>query len=196
MAAKILAFAGSTRKDSFNKKLISYAASTAEPTRSEITVLDLQDYPLPLFQQDLEAEEGPPQNATKLYELFLSHDALLLSSPEYNGSISPLMKNTLDWVSRPREGEPPLAAFSGKVVGLLSASPGGFGGMRGLSHLRDILMNVGTIVLPQQVAVGTAHEAFGDDGALVDERLSKLVTSLVASLATTASQLKGTPTDE
>ena len=122
MSAKILAFAGSTRSNSFNKRLVRAAAVMAEEAGATVTIVDLRDYPLPLYDGDLEQAEGLPEHAATLYELFKSHDALLISSPEYNSSVSAVLKNTIDWVSRPRDGEQPLEAFSGKVAGLLCAN--------------------------------------------------------------------------
>ena len=196
MAAKVLAFAGSTRADSFNKKLVQTAATFAEEAGATVTLVDLRDYPLPLYDGDLEESAGPPpEEATTLYELFKSHDALLISSPEYNSSISGVLKNAIDWVSRPRDGEPPLAAFSGKVAGLLSASPGQLGGLRGLVHLRSILGNIGMFVIPEQVAVGAAHEAFAEDGSLVDEKLAGRVAAAMKSLVRTSSRLRENDND-
>src|SRR5437660_769473 len=141
MAAKILAFAGSAKKDSYNKKLVAIAVEGARAAGAEVTLIDLKDYPLPIMDEDLE-KEGTPANATKLKELFKAHDALLIASPEYNSSITPLLKNTIDWVSRPAPGEKPLAAYTGKVALLIAASPGGFGGLRGLVTVRSILGNI------------------------------------------------------
>ncbi len=190
MAAKILAFAGSTRANSFNKKLVQAAAAFAEEAGAKVTLVNLRDYPLPLYDGDLEDSEGSPEHATALYELFKSHDALLIASPEYNSSISGVLKNAIDWISRPRDGEPPLAAFSGKVAGLLSASPGQLGGLRGLVHLRSLLGNIGMVVIPEQVAVGAAHEAFAEDGSLVDQKLAGRVATAMKSLVRTSSRLK------
>jgi chromate reductase len=166
---KILAFAGSTRRESFNRRLIAVAAKAAEEAGGEVTLVELVDYPLPLMNQDLEQEEGLPEAAKKLKALFLSHDALLISSPEYNSSITPLTKNVIDWVSRREPGEPRLAAYQGKVAALLAASPGALGGLRGLVHLRSILGNIGVVVLPAQFALSQANEAFDEDGSLKDE---------------------------
>jgi chromate reductase len=190
MVAKILALAGSTRADSFNKKLVQTAAAFAEKVGAAVTVIDLRDYPLPLYDGDLEESEGSPEHATMLYALFKSHDAVLISSPEYNSSISGVLKNDIDWISRPRDGEPPLAAFSGKVAGLLSASPGQLGGLRGLVHLRSILGNIGMVVIPEQVAVGAAHEAFAENGSLIDEKLAGRVATAMKSLVRTSSLLR------
>ena len=186
---KILAFAGSARRESFNKKLVRVAAEEARQAGAEVTVLDLADLPLPIFDQDLEAAEGLPENARKLKALMIEHDGFLISSPEYNSSVTGLLKNAIDWASRREEGEKPLAAFSGKAVALMSASPGRLGGLRGLVHVRAILGNLGMLVLPRQVAVGGAHEAFDEDGSLVDERVRKDVLALGSDLAGTLARL-------
>lgn len=164
----ILAFAGSTRRDSYNKKLIRIAVRGAEQAGATVTLIDLADYPLPLYNGDLEAESGLPDNALALKRLFLDHRGLLLACPEYNSSITPLLKNTIDWVSRSAEGEKPLACYKGKLVGLVSASPGALGGLRGLVHVRAILGNIGCLVLPEQRAINRAGEAFDENGELRD----------------------------
>jgi NAD(P)H-dependent FMN reductase len=186
---QILAFAGSTRWDSFNKKLVRVAAEAARQAGGEVTLIDLADFPLPLYDGDLEAESGQPENSQRLYELFKSHQALLLSCPEYNSSITALLKNVIDWVSRPRPGEPELVAFTGKVAALMSASPGGFGGMRGLVHVRAILGNIGTLVIPSQVAIPKAKEAFNADGTLRDEKLVQRITKVAKELVVTTRRL-------
>ncbi|HSG69866.1 MAG TPA: NAD(P)H-dependent oxidoreductase [Planctomycetaceae bacterium] len=186
---KILAFAGSARKESFNKPLVQTAAKMAEQLGAEVTLIDLADYTLPLFDQDLEAE-GTPENAIRLKELFLAHDALLISAPEYNSSITPLLKNTIDWVSRPAEGEPSLAAYRGKTAALLSASPGALGGMRGLAHLRDILGNIGVLVVPSEASISQANKAFNDSGELADEKQRDRVEGVVRMLVETTSKLR------
>ncbi len=127
MTPRVLAFAGSTRRESFNKKLVQIAANGVRAAGAEVTLLDLKDFPLPLFDQDLEAEQGMPDNGTKLKKLFIDHDGLLIASPEYNSSITGVLKNAIDWVSRPAPDEPPLVAFRGKVATLMSASPGALG---------------------------------------------------------------------
>jgi len=180
---KILAFAGSTRSASFNKQLARFAAEAARAAGAEVTLLDLRDYPLPLYDGDLEEQQGLPENVKKLKAIFGEHDAFIISSPEYNSSITPVLKNTLDWVSRSESNdEPALAAYRGKTAALLSASPGALGGLRGLVHLRAILGNIGVIVLPDQVAVPKAHEAFDATGGLKDERSAGQVTRVVQGL--------------
>ena len=123
MTARILAFAGSLRRESFNKKLVPIAAKGARDAGAEVTLIGLEDFPLPLFDQDLEARQGMPENGMKLKQLFIDHDGLLIASPEYNSSITAVLKNAIDWVSRPAPGEPSLVAFRSKVATLMSASP-------------------------------------------------------------------------
>lgn len=189
---RILAFAGSQRKKSFNAKLVAIAAEGAREAGADVTILDLRDYPLPLFDQDLEQESGAPDNVALLKRMFLDHDGLLISSPEYNSSITPLLKNVIDWVSRPAEGEPMLAAYQGKVAALMAASPGGLGGLRGLVHVRSILSSIGVLVLPEQVAVSRAFEAFDNAGQLKDEKQQDRVKGLGQSVADLLSRLGGT----
>jgi NAD(P)H-dependent FMN reductase len=183
MVPRILAFAGSTRRESFNKRLVHIAAKGAKDAGSEVTLIDLKDFPLPLFDQDLEAERGMPDNGTKLKQLFIDHDGLLIASPEYNSSITAVLKNSIDWVSRPAPGEPPLVAFRGKAAVLMSASPGALGGLRGLVHVRSTLGNLGVIVLPDQIAIAKAFEAFQSDGSLVDPKQQAGIEALGATLA-------------
>jgi chromate reductase len=188
---RILAFAGSTRRESFNKKLVQHAVKGAREAGADVTLIDLKDFPLPLFDQDLEAEHGMPENGAKLKKLFVDHHGLLISAPEYNSSITAVLKNAIDWVSRPAPGEPGLVAFTGKVVTLMSASPGALGGLRGLVHVRSILGNIGAIVLPQQIAVPKAQEAFQSDGSLADATQQASVEALGKTLASFLMQLRG-----
>lgn len=177
---KILALAGSTRHDSWNQKLIRAAAAAARSAGAEVTLLDLKDYPLPLYDGDLEAKEGLPEPAQRLKSLFKAHDALLIAGPEYNSSISPLLKNTLDWVSREWQGESGLVPYQNKVAAIMAASPGALGGMRMLPHLRQILNALGVLVLANQLSMPKAGEAFNQDGSVKSpERLDALVTELV-----------------
>ena len=190
-APKILAFAGSTRTESFNKKLIRIAANGARSAGAEVTLIDLRDFALPLFDGDLEDSQGLPENAKKLKQLFLAHDGLLVSSPEYNSGISGVLKNTIDWVSRTEtDDEKPLACFAGKVATLMAASPGALGGLRGLVQVRAILGNIKVLVLPDQIAVSKAYEAFNLDGSLKDAKQHAAVEKLGATLATTLAKLK------
>ena len=181
---KILAFAGSTRADSYNKKMVKIAAAGAKAAGAEVTYLDLRDLPLPLFDEDLQAQEGFPENAGKLKELLRAHQGLLIASPEYNSSITPVLKNAIDWASRPSEpGEQMIACFIGKVATIMSASPGGMGGMRGLVHLRSILGNINVIVLPEQKSISQAYQAFDENGSLKDPKQQQDVEKLGANLA-------------
>ena len=189
MKSKILAFAGSTRADSFNKKLVKVAATGASEAGADVTVIDLKDFPMSLYDEDLERQEGLPSNAQKLKDLMLAHHGFLISSPEYNSSISGVLKNMIDWTSRPRDGEPPSACYQDKIVGLMSASPGGLGGLRGLVHVRAILENMGIIALPNQIAVSKAHEVFDAQGNLNDKKQEQRIKYIGAKLAQMISKL-------
>ncbi|MDZ7953547.1 NAD(P)H-dependent oxidoreductase [Nostoc sp. DedQUE09] len=175
---KILAFAGSTRIDSYNKKLVKIAAAGAKAAGAEVTYIDLRDLPLPLYDEDLEAQEGLPANARTFKDLMISHQGLLIASPEYNSSLTAVLKNAIDWASRPAPNEAPLAAFAGKVATIMSASPGALGGLRGLVHLRSILGNIKVLVLPDQIAVTKAYEAFNADGTLKDPKQQESIEKL------------------
>ncbi|MDX1529452.1 MAG: NAD(P)H-dependent oxidoreductase [Gammaproteobacteria bacterium] len=188
--ARILAFAGSTRRDSWNKKLIRIAVQAAQTTGADVSLVDLADYPMPLYDGDLENEKGIPENGMKFKQLMNEHDGFLISCPEYNSSITGVLKNTIDWASRQAEGEKPLQCFKGKVVSLMSASPGRLGGLRGLVHVRAILGNIGCIVLPEQVAVPSASEAFTEQGLLEDETRNKQIVGLGVGLARMIDKLK------
>jgi NAD(P)H-dependent FMN reductase len=180
---KILVFAGSTRSGSFNKKLAHLAADAARSAGAEVAFVDLRDLALPLYDGDLEDAQGLPEGARRFKQQLRAHDGFIIASPEYNSSITGVLKNAIDWASREEsDDEPPLVAFRGKAALLLSASPGALGGLRGLVHLRSILGNIGVIVLPDQLAVGTAHEAFDDEGRLKDERKARKVVDLCRGL--------------
>jgi NAD(P)H-dependent FMN reductase len=187
---KILAFAGSTRRESFNRRILPVAIEGARGAGAEVTRIELADFPLPIMDQDLMTERGLPENAVRLKELFLAHHGLLIACPEYNSSITPLLKNTIDWVSRPSEGEEQLACFKGKVAGLLSASPGRLGGLRGLGTVRSILSSVGTHVIPEQMAVHTAGEHVEGE-RILDERLREGVARVGRRVAEVAARLAG-----
>ncbi|MES9812197.1 MAG: NAD(P)H-dependent oxidoreductase [Candidatus Thiodiazotropha sp.] len=190
MAPRILAFAGSSRKESFNKKILSIAASGGEAVGADVTRIDLADFPMPLFNQDLEREQGIPENALEFKSVLMDHDGFIIASPEYNSAFSPLLKNVIDWASRATsEDEPPLAAFRGKTAVILAASPGALGGLRGLVFLRMLLANIGVTVLPDQQTVPQAFKAFNDDGSLVDGRKQEAVLALGRKLANTVGRL-------
>ena len=188
---KLMAFAGSTRNDSMNKKLVKNVANVVQATGVQVTYIDLKDYPLPLYDGDVESNEGIPEYAKKLKALMKQHDGFLIASPEYNSGISGVLKNVIDWTSRPEEGEPPLVCYKGKVAAIMSASPGSLGGLRGLYHLRYVLENVGVIVLPEQFALGNSYSAFDEKGALKEnanqqsaEVLGTKIVEITKKLAT------------
>ncbi|MFT4553038.1 MAG: chromate reductase [Chlamydiales bacterium] len=191
--AKLLAFSGSARKASFNKKILKTAVQGAKDAGAEVTIVDLADFPMPLYNGDLEATEGLPENAKKFKKLMIESDGFLIAAPEYNSSITPLLKNAIDWVSRPEDGEASLIAFKGKVAALMSASPGGFGGLRGLVHVRAILGNIHVLVIPDQVAVPVVHEALNEDGSFKDQDSGKSVADLGKKLTEIVTKLKRDP---
>jgi chromate reductase len=188
--AKILAFSGSARAGSFNKMLIAIGVDAARAAGAEVTLLDFREMPLPLYDGDLEEAQGLPDNAKKLKALMREHDGFLISAPEYNSSVTPLLKNAIDWASRQEsDSEPALVCYRGKTAALLSASPGGLGGIRGLVHVRSILGNIGVYVLPDQVSISSAHEAF-ENGKLKDPRKAKQVDKLAQGLVEMTKKLK------
>lgn len=174
---KILAFAGSIRKGSVNKRLAKIALLAAEQAGAEVTFADLSDYQMPLYCSDWEAEHGIPDEVISFKELMKSHNGFLIASPEYNGSLTGIMKNTIDWMSRPYADDPRMACFDGKIAGIMAASPGVLGGLRGLHHLRVILSGIGTFVLPNQIAVGHSGTNLIDDESIKDENLHQAVTN-------------------
>jgi len=182
MALKVLAFAGSLRKGSYNKKLVRLAAAAAREAGSEVTLLDLADWPLPVYDGDLEERDGVPADVMKLKAMFRGHDAFLVASPEYNSSVSAALKNLIDWLSRPVKDEPPLACFRDKTAALFSASPGALGGLRGLVHLRAILGNIGVLLVADQLAVGKADDAFNEDGSLKNPKQAAMLADIVREL--------------
>ena len=179
---KILVFAGSTRKESLNRKLAKLAAAELRTAGLHVTFADLADYPMPLYDGDTESAQGLPENARYFKELARTHDALVIASPEYNGSFSALLKNTIDWISRPAPGEPMLAVFRGKPAAVLSTSPGPGAGKRGLKHLRELLQMIGMTVLDAQVAIPKAFDAFDADGNLLRPEDQAALSQLVAEL--------------
>ncbi|MGH8550541.1 MAG: NADPH-dependent FMN reductase [Methylococcales bacterium] len=185
----ILAFSGSTRLGSFNDLLVRVAARAAEQRGVAVAVIHLREFAMPLYDADLEAEHGLPDAARRLKQLMLSHQGFLVASPEYNSSMSAVLKNGIDWASRREEGEAPLACFKSKVVGLLSASPGTLGGLRGLVHLRAIFGNLGCLVIPEQMAVSAAHLAFDDHGQLKDNSIRERVETVGVGVANLLKQL-------
>jgi NAD(P)H-dependent FMN reductase len=176
---KILAFAGSAREASVNKRLIGLAAREAQNLGADVTLIDLRDFPIPMYDGDLEDGGGVPESARRLREFMVASDGFMLASPEYNGALSPLMKNVLDWTSRPPKGETGKLPFAGKPAALMSASPGGFGGFRGLMGLHSILFSLGMHVLPDMLIVPMSHEAFSTEGLLNSARQREALVDIV-----------------
>ncbi len=187
---KVLAFAGSARRDSWNKKALAIAVAAARGKGADVTVVDFAELPLPLYDGDLEDAHGLPENVKRWKQLLLSHDALLISAPEYNSSITPLLKNAIDWASRPAPNEAPLGCFKGKVAGLIAASPGALGGLRGLVIMRSLLGNIGVLVLPEQHALAKAHEAFDANGKLVDPKQQESIARVAERLVDVSARMK------
>lgn len=181
MAIKVLAFSGSLRKASLNTALVRIAAEGARLSGAEVTIAELREYPMPLYDGDLEASQGMPEHAARFKALLVAHQGLLIASPEHNSMISAALKNAIDWASRPGPGETSLYAFQGKVAALCAASPGALGGIRGLVSLKSLLGNIGVTIIPQQVAVSKAHEAI-EGGALKDAKQQQSILDLGAKL--------------
>ncbi|HVU36677.1 MAG TPA: NAD(P)H-dependent oxidoreductase [Opitutaceae bacterium] len=182
--SRILAFSGSARRESLNRKLLAAVIEAVGAVGGEVTTLDLNDYPLPLYHGDLEDNEGLPPNATKLIEAIAAHDALLIASPEYNSQMTPLLKNTIDWCTRGDEN--PLR---GKVAAVVSASPGMFGGIRSMTLARQLLTHLGCYVIPAQCVLPYADKAFDPTGRLQDARTQKAVVAVATDLVRVAGKL-------
>src|SRR5579884_230810 len=174
---KILVFSGSTRAGSYNVKLAALAAKELTLIDAEVTRISLADYPLPIYEADFNARSGEPANAVKLKHMIMAHHGVFITSPEYSASVTPLLKNALDWVSRVRErGDPTYAAFKNRVFAIASASPGATGGLRSLMALRQILeLGCGALVIPEQVAVPSAEFAFDEMDELIEIRLANML---------------------
>ncbi len=194
MKPTLLALAGSTRRGSFNGRLLDAAVAMAETLGAVVDRVDLSADPLPLFDQDLEAASGLPESARALKVRFGAAQGFLFASPEYNSSLTPLMKNVIDWMSRSEsEQEDPCAVYQGKVAAVMAASPGGLGGLRGLVHLRAILGNIGVLVIPSQVAVASAFKVLPEAGGIPDPGTEGRVRTVVTELVETVRQLHPDP---
>ncbi|ROT95755.1 NADPH-dependent oxidoreductase [Marinobacter sp. R17] len=184
---RILFMAGSTRTGSFNAQLAEAAARTAEKRGDiDVTRVNLSHYNIPIYNGDLEQETGIPQDVRDLRQLFASHHGFCIASPEYNSTLSPLLVNALHWISRPDGDVPGLIAFRGKVAGLVAASPGALGGLRGLVPLRMMLGNIGVQVIPSQLAIVKAGDAFDGNGEFRDAEWQKKLDGVIDELARTA----------
>ncbi|MCU7555105.1 NAD(P)H-dependent oxidoreductase [Alteromonas sp. ASW11-19] len=188
--AKLLAFAGSTRKQSFNQSVLDVAVAGAREAGAEVTEISLADFDMPLFNEDEEAEHGIPASAQAFKELMMSHDGFLIASPEYNSAYPAILKNAIDWASRPAGDEKILAAFRGKVAGIMAASAGGLGGLRVLVVLRMLLENLGTMVMPTQRAVAKVDTLRNDDGTISDEKTIKQLKALGKQTAELARKMR------
>lgn len=188
----LLVFAGSTRAQSWNRQLAGAVTQMATDEGAQVTRLELADFDVPLYNADLEAK-GTPRDVIRLKEIFHAHPAWIVCSPEYNGSYTGLLKNTIDWVSSPVKGDPAWASgtkpFAGKVVGLLATSPGTLGGVRSLSHLAPLLMNLQCWVAPRQYAMPRAGEAFNPDGTLATEAHRNAVRGVIEQVLWAARRL-------
>jgi NAD(P)H-dependent FMN reductase len=181
--SRILVFAGSVRSGAFSGRTADAAQKALALQGAELTRISLLDYPLPIYDQDLEKEEGIPQNAMKLARLIASHDGVLIATPEYNGSVPPLLKNTIDWLSRVRrDGDKVLKPLAGKAVGLCSSSEGQFAGIRAINHLRAILLRCQMDVVTPECSVPRGGEAFDDKGDFRDDRLRQTMERVTGAL--------------
>jgi NAD(P)H-dependent FMN reductase len=191
MLPKILVFAGSIRTGSHNARLAALASKELTLAGADVTRISLADYPMPIYDGDLEATSGVPQNAVKLKQLMAAHQGVFIASPEYNASITPLLKNTIDWISRVRErGEAPLAVYKKCVFALGAASDGSYGGMRSLMALRQTLeLGCGALVIPEQIAVMRASDAFDEIDNLKEERLAQLMKRVAQRLTDMAREV-------
>ncbi len=177
----VLVFAGSTRTDSYNKKLAKEAAGIAKEMGAKVNLIDLKDYPMPFYDADLEAKQGMPKNAKRFRDAVKASDAVVIAAPEYNASIPAVLKNAIDWASRSEEGGSSREAFAGKKVALMSASPGGGGGARGLVHLRAVLTDIGAEVVDKQVSVPRAYEKGAIENPAVVEGIREELSELLVT---------------
>jgi chromate reductase, NAD(P)H dehydrogenase (quinone) len=191
LAPKILVIAGSLRVGSHNGRLAALAAKELALAEADVTRISLTDYPLPLFDVEMTAEVGPPQHAVQLQRMLEAHHGVFMTSPEYSASVTPLVKNTIDWLSRARgRAEPTYAAFKNKVFAVGAASSGPGGGVRALLALRQILeLGCGALVIPEQIAVPHAADAFDDMDNLKDESAAAVLKAMARRLVELARAL-------
>ena len=181
---KILAFSGSLRKNSYNKLINEVVKVGAEKAGAVVTVIDLNDYPLPIYNDDDFVENGQHDNALALQEIIAAHDGFIISTPSFNGSMTGALKNTIDWLSRQNPNIPKSAMFKGKTAAILSASPGSFGGIKALKHVRDVLTNLLVNVLPMEIAVPFVKEKFEvGNPEILDVKVKRILQSLGKELA-------------
>lgn len=192
-STKLMFMAGSARDGSINKRLAKLGTEIALANGIIAAFADIGDYPMPIYDGDFEVREGPPENAHKLKAFMELHHGIFIVSPEYNASIPPLLKNTLDWISRVKvEGEASSQVFKTRVFALGAASPGKFGGVRGIPHLRQVLeIGLGALVLPDQFLVPRASDAFDEHGHLEDKAAMELYKGAIQKLARAAHVMRG-----
>jgi chromate reductase, NAD(P)H dehydrogenase (quinone) len=183
--SKILAFAASLSEKSLNMKLIQYAAKELKENGHEVTIIDLKNYPLPVYIPETQVNDFP-DNAVKLYNIMIDHSVWLIASPEYNYTITACLKNLIDWISRTPNNQMNLTAYINRVVGLISASPAISGGCKSIRHLREILTNMGSIVVPSQTSIGNAYAAFDEQNNLININDKKSLTKTLQQLTSIA----------
>lgn len=191
---RIVVMAGSRRREALSRRVAQACAQAVREAGAEVELVDLGDYPAPLYDGDLEAAAGLPEGVVRLQRVLHASDGLLVVNPEYNGSLTPLLKNTLDWCSRPNPADPERSGgkvYAGRAAAVVGSSPGALGGMRVLFHVRDVLGYLGMQVIPQQLAVGKAGEAVGAEGRLLDAAQQGMLEGLAAALVDTARRLRG-----
>lgn len=190
MNIKLLAMSGSSRKDSVNQKLLDIAVAGAIAAGAQVTSVRLIDYAMPIYDGDLEETAGLPEGAHAFQQAVAAHDGLLIATPEHNGGYTALLKNALDWLSRPqRGGASGMTLVTGKTAALISASPGILGGVRSQTGMRIVLEKMGILVIPQSIALGGAYGAFDEQGKMKDPKTESVVRDIGAALAHTAHKL-------
>ena len=190
---RIVVMAGSRRREALSRRVAAACVRALDAAGAEVERVELDDYPAPLYDGDLEAGSGLPEGIVRLQRVLYASDGLLVVNPEYNGSLTPLLKNTLDWCSRPNPADPERSGgkvYAGRAAAVVGSSPGALGGMRVLFHIRDVLGYLGMQVIPQQLAVGKAGEAVGDDDRLRDAAQQDMLDKLAAALVDTARRLR------
>lgn len=189
MSPRILVLAGSLRAASLNKLLAREAAALARAAGAEVTLIDLKDFPLPIYDGDVEAADGLPPNARRLKDLFIAHHGIIVACPEYNAGMTAVLKNVIDWVSRQHGDESGTVPYEGKVVGLCSAAGGQFAGIRSMEAARNVLMNLGCLVVPKRLGISRANQAFDEAGRLKDPQLLAGLDAVVKQVVQVAGAL-------
>ena len=190
---RIVVMAGSRRREALSRRVAAACVRALDAAGAEVERVELDDYPAPLYDGDLEAASGLPEAIVRLQRVLHASDGVLVVNPEYNGSLTPLLKNTLDWCSRPNPADPERSGgkvYAGRAAAVVGSSPGALGGMRVLFHIRDVLGYLGMQVIPQQLAVGKAGEAVGDDDRLRDAAQQEMLDKLAAALVDAARRLR------